>query len=54
MASGQGDHVFAIFLQQVPNRSPIYWVAGQDPSLCSEDGGCNLTVVKVRRLPLTD
>ena len=51
---GQGDHVFAIFLQQVPNRAPIYWVAGQDPTLCSEDGDCNLTVVKVRRLPLTD
>jgi len=51
---GQGDHVFAIFLQQVPNRAPIYWIAGQDPTLCSEDGDCNLTVVKVRRLPLTD
>jgi len=51
---GQGDHVFAIFLQQVPNRSPVYWVAGQDPSLCSNDGDCNLTIVKVRRLPLSD
>jgi hypothetical protein len=51
---GQGDHVFAIFLQQNPGRAPIYWVAGQDPSLCSNDGDCNLTIVKVRRLPLTD
>jgi hypothetical protein len=51
---GQGDHVFAIFLQQVPNRAPIYWVAGQDPSMCSEDGDCNLTIVKVRRLPISD
>jgi hypothetical protein len=50
--TGQGDHNFAIFLQQVPNRSPIYWVAGQDPSTCGQDGDCNLTVVKVRRLPL--
>ena len=47
---GQGDHVFAIFLQQ-PNRgAPIYWIAGQDPSLCSQDGDCNLTIVKVRRI----
>lgn len=51
---GQGHHVFAVFLQQIPNRSPIYWVAGQDPNLCSEDGDCNLTIVKVRRLPLSD
>jgi hypothetical protein len=52
--NGQGDHNFAIFLQQVPNRSPIYWVAGQDPSMCSADGDCNLTIVKVRRMPLSD
>jgi hypothetical protein len=52
--TGQGDHVFAIFLQQVPHRAPIYWVAGQDPSTCGQDGDCNLTIVKVRRLPLTD
>lgn len=52
--NGQGDHVFAIFLQQVPNRTPVYWIAGQDPSLCSNDGDCNLTIVKVRRLPLSD
>ncbi|KAA6461813.1 hypothetical protein DYQ86_09170 [Acidobacteria bacterium AB60] len=52
--NGQGDHNFAIFLQQVPNRAPIYWIGGQDPSTCGQDGDCNLTVVKVRRLPLTD
>lgn len=52
--TGQGDHNFAIFLQQVPNRAPIYWIAGQDPSTCGQDGDCNLTIVKVRRLPLTD
>lgn len=47
-AAGQGDHVFAIFVQQqVSNPDPTYWVAGQDPSLCSFDGDCNLTVVKV-------
>jgi len=45
-ASGQGDHVFAVFLQ--PNTDPTYWVAGQDPSACTEDGDCNLTLVKVR------
>jgi hypothetical protein len=51
---GQGDHVFAIFLQQNGGRAPFYWVAGQDPSMCSNDGDCNLTIVKVRRLPLSD
>ena len=45
-ASGQGDHVFAVFLQT--NTDPTYWVAGQDPSACTEDGDCNLTLVKVR------
>ena len=45
-AGGQGDHVFAVFLQ--PNTDPIYWIAGQDPSACSADGDCNLTIVKVR------
>ena len=50
--NGQGDHVFAIFLQQIPNRAPVYWVAGQDPFACDHDGDCNLTLVKVRRLPL--
>ena len=45
--AGQGDHVFAIFLQQ--GSTPTYWIAGQDPSMCSEDGDCNLTLVKVRR-----
>ena len=44
---GQGDHVFAIFVQKT---HPTYWVAGQDPSTCSEDGDCNLTIVKVRRI----
>jgi hypothetical protein len=43
---GQGDHVFAIFQQS----SSVYWVAGQDPSMCSQDGDCNLTLVRVRRL----
>ena len=41
---GQGDHVFAIF----HDGSPSYWVAGQDPTLCSEDGDCNLTIVRIR------
>ena len=44
-ASGQGDHVFAIFVQ--PSSDPTYWIAGQDPSMCSDDGDCNLTIVKV-------
>lgn len=47
---GQGDHNFAIFLQEIAGQVPTYWVAGQDPSKCSEDGDCNLTVVKVRRI----
>jgi len=45
-ASGQGDHVFAVFLQ--PDTDPIYWVAGQDPTGCTADGDCNLTLVKVQ------
>jgi hypothetical protein len=49
--AGQGDHVFAIFLQHGAGGVPTYWVAGQDPSMCSDDGDCNLTVVKVRRTP---
>ena len=44
-ASGQGDHVFAIFVQ--PSSDPRYWIAGQDPSFCNFDGDCNLTIVKV-------
>ena len=51
---GLGDHVFAIFLQNNSNKNPIYWVAGQDPGMCSNDGDCNLTIVKVKRLPLSD
>ena len=47
LGPGQGDHVFAIFVQQT---DPTYWVAGQDPSTCSADGDCNLTIVKVRRI----
>jgi hypothetical protein len=47
--TGQGDHNFAIFLQQSPGQVPVYWVAGQDPSMCNHDGDCNLTVVRVRR-----
>ena len=45
---GQGDHVFAIFTQ--PGQAPAYWVAGQDPSMCNNDGDCNLTIVRVRPL----
>ena len=48
-AAHQGDHVFAIFLQQVPGQVTTYWVAGQDPSMCNDDGDCNLTLVRVRR-----
>ncbi len=48
--AGQGDHVFAIFLQQVPRQVTTYWIAGQDPSMCSQDGDCNLTVVRLRRV----
>lgn len=53
---GQGDHVFAIFLQQNqnPNHPPTYWVAGQDPSTCGNDGDCNLTIVRVRQHPTDD
>jgi hypothetical protein len=38
------------FLQQVPDRAPIYWVTGQDPTLCARDSDCNLTIVNIRRL----
>ena len=46
---GQGDHNFAIFLQQSSGQPTTYWVAGQDPTMCSDDSDCNLTVVKVVR-----
>lgn len=48
-AAHQGDHVFAIFLQQVPGQVTTYWVAGQDPWMCNDDGDCNLTLVRIRR-----
>jgi hypothetical protein len=44
---GQGDHVFALFVQQA-NQDPTYWIAAQDPSMCNNDGDCNLTIVRVR------
>jgi hypothetical protein len=46
--AGQGDHVFAIFLQS--GATPVYWIAGQDPNMCNNDGDCNLTVVRIRRV----
>ena len=46
--NGQGDHVFAIF----HDGGSSYWVAGQDPTSCSFDGDCNLTIVRVR--PVSD
>jgi hypothetical protein len=50
LAAGQGDHVFAIF-KQSPALTPTYWVAGQDPTMCSFDGDCNLTMVRVSAVP---
>jgi hypothetical protein len=47
-ATGQGDHVFAIF-RQSNSSVPTYWIAGQDPSMCNGDSDCNLTVVRLRR-----
>ena len=44
---GQGDHVFAIFSNF--GQVPTYWIAGQDPTMCNNDGDCNLTIVRVRR-----
>ena len=43
---GQGAHNFAVFTQ--PDTDPIYWIAGQDPFGCTDDGDCNLTLVKVQ------
>lgn len=44
---GQGDHDFVVFKDGTPTR-PNYWVAGEDPADCqSNDGDCNLTLVKV-------
>ena len=44
---GQGDHVFAIF----HDGGSSYWIAGQDPFMCNNDGDCNLTIVRVRPIP---
>jgi hypothetical protein len=50
---GQGDHDFVVFSANAKTTSrPTYWVAGEDPSDClTNDGDCNLTMVKVIALP---
>jgi hypothetical protein len=50
---GQGDHDFVIFSANAQTSArPTYWVAGEDPADCqSNDGDCNLTVVKVAPAP---
>jgi hypothetical protein len=47
VGGGQGDHDFVVFKDGTPTR-PNYWIAGEDPADCaSNDGDCNLTIVKV-------
>lgn len=47
VGGNQGDHDFVIFKDGTSTR-PNYWVAGEDPADCaSNDGDCNLTIVKV-------
>jgi hypothetical protein len=47
VGGNQGDHDFVIFKDGTPTR-PNYWIAGEDPADCaSNDGDCNLTLVKV-------
>lgn len=44
---GQGDHDFVVFKDGTLLR-PNYWIAGEDPADCaSNDGDCNLTIVKI-------
>jgi hypothetical protein len=48
---GQGDHDFVVFSANPTATRPTYWIAGEDPADCAtNDGDCNLTVVKVTRL----
>ncbi|HTG15896.1 MAG TPA: hypothetical protein VK747_11585 [Blastocatellia bacterium] len=50
VGGGQGDHDFVVFSKGGAN--PTFWVAGEDPSDCkSNDGDCNLTLVRVAALP---
>jgi hypothetical protein len=53
---GQGDHDFVVFSGNATSSSrPTYWIAGEDPADCaSNDGDCNLTVVKVTAAPRTN
>jgi len=46
---GQGDHDFIVFSPNAQTAvRPTYWIAGEDPADCqSNDGDCNLTVVKI-------
>ncbi len=46
---GQGDHDFVVFSANAQtSSSPVYWVAGEDPSDCAtNDGDCNLTLVRI-------
>ena len=47
VGGGQGDHDFVVFKDGTPTR-PNYWIAGEDPADCAtNDGDCNLTIVKV-------
>jgi hypothetical protein len=43
-----GDHDFVIFSTNPGSSHATYWIAGEDPTDCTQqDGDCNLTLVKV-------
>ena len=47
-ASNQGAHDLVVFSTNPGSSHATYWVAGEDPTDCTtQDGDCNLTIVKV-------
>jgi hypothetical protein len=43
-----GDHDFVIFATNPGSSHTTYWIAGEDPTDCTNtDGDCNLTLVKI-------
>jgi hypothetical protein len=52
---GNGNHDFAVFSTNPGSSHATYWIAGEDPGDCStQDGDCNLTIVKVSSMNQED
>lgn len=47
-SQNNGDHDFAVFSTNPGSSHATYWIAGEDPTDCTnQDGDCNMTIVKV-------